>query len=197
MLPQGQRRDDPPSRMSFRFRLALLVRRYPIHIALALALLLVTIPLYFLVRSNDALHDSNARLRTTVRQVGESNGKLASSLKYIQTSRRIISERFCDSMNSTARSTNAQNDYIRSLIVRGAKDSAVFEDLFRQFGAPPYPKRFREARGRARRLGRYKVALLDCQRFFIQIDCEVEALDTGVHPRDCVKARLERDRSNG
>lgn len=56
------------------------------------------------------------------------------------------------------RINNEQNRALRALIVRGAKASRPFEELYREFGAPPYPQRLEDARTAARLLPR-----IDCR----------------------------------
>lgn len=46
----------------------------------------------------------------------------------------------------------AQNRALRSMIVNGAKGSRIFEPIYRQYGAPSYNQRVREAREAAGKL---------------------------------------------
>lgn len=188
MLPDGKRVDDPPRKGrldAVRFRLKLLAVKYPIQIAFIIALFALLIPVYMLV-------ESNAQLRSDASQLRKSNSKVSDSLVYIQESRRVITREFCGVINDNSASTNAQNDYLQTILIGSVKQSRSFEATFRKLGLPPYRERLKQAKERADALAAFKVPSIDCGDLFTQIDCQIEALRVQGDPRDCIGRREAR-----
>jgi hypothetical protein len=87
-------------------------------------------------------------------RVVELSADVRSLAQIQQDGRRELVDVVC-SVNTT------QNRTLRALLVEGAKGSRVFEELYRQYGAPPYRVRLAQARANARRLPDMDCAALD------------------------------------
>lgn len=145
----GQRiTDPPPDKQPFQFRTALAARKYPVQIALVIALLAACIPVYLLVQSNSDLRRSNRQLRSALLTTVEN--------------RKATVNVFCRVINGNTVAINAQSQYIQGLIIGGAKSSHAFEHVFRSLGLPPYKKRLAQAVKQASGLKKLKVPPLDC-----------------------------------
>lgn len=183
MMPSGKRVDDPPRKgrgSALRFRLTLAVRKNPIQVAMVVALVVLLVPVYMLIASNAQLRNSN-------RSLVASNSRLKDTLELSSINRAASSRIYCDVINQNADTNNQQTDYFQSLIISGAKQSRIFDDLYRQFGAPPYKNRLNQAKKTAGRLEQFRVDVLDCQTFVTRIQCEAEALATGASVEVCIR----------
>jgi hypothetical protein len=166
-LLTGARIDDPPPKeQRVKFRLALAARKYPVQIALVVALMAACVPIYQLLQSNGDLRRSNASLR---------NALLAS-----QKSRATTVGVFCHVINRNAAVSNKQTDYLRAILVNSAKSSKPFESVFRRLGLPPYHARLHHALVQARHLEKAKIPALSCRDL-------VESVNTAT--RKVVQAR--------
>jgi hypothetical protein len=125
----------------FKWRVSLATVAYPVQIALVIALVLVAIPTFLVL---------------------EQQGQ-------IQSGRRITVGIFCRSLNHNGNTTNAEADYIKALIVSGAKQSKVFEPIYRQYHAPPYEERVKQAEQQAAKLDGLKVSPLNCKKLVHQV----------------------------
>lgn len=162
----GSRIDDPPpASQPFMFRLELAVRKYPVQLALVLMFVVVSIPIYMLLNSNSDLRHSNTQLRN--------------ALVSTQTSRVATLSTFCKVINHNAKTANTQTDYLKQIIVGGAKSSRAFEHVFRELGLPPYKVRLRLARQQASGLDRVKLPALKCQKFVHSANQQIKELNKG------------------
>lgn len=150
-LTGGRIDDPPPKEQPLKFRLGLASRKYPVHIALVIALLVMLVPLYLLIASNGDLRASNQHLRT--------------ALVVTQTTRVTTLASFCHVINRNARTANTQTDYLKGILINGAKASKAFERTFRQLGLPPYKVRLKQAEKQASGLDRVKLPALNCTKF--------------------------------
>lgn len=76
--------------------------------------------------------------------------KASSQGREITTSRERMTAVFC-------RANNEQRKALRVLIVRGAKQSRVFEPIYREYGAPSFRQRLEQAQ-----VGAATLSALDC-----------------------------------
>lgn len=166
LLPRGERVDDPPApEQKLRYRVSLALHKYPIQIALVIAMLILLLPLFMLIRSNHDLRDSN--------------GKLRAALINTQVNRKGTLGAFCKVINTNAAAANTQTDYIQGLIIGGVKSSKAFEKTFRQLHLPPYKKRLKAAMQQANGLERLKLPPLDCKKLQADADKQIEDLRKG------------------
>lgn len=168
-LPTGTRVDDPPPKEStLRFRLALAARKHPVGLAMTIALLVVAVPVVLLIQSN---HE----LRTATQTVQHSQRDLITASRRVQSSRRAVTSLFCAVINQNGEANNRQTRYIQQLIVGGARQSAVFEPLYKAFHAPPYNLRLKQAKAVARNLNSSRVTKIKCG----QLERRIEAAAKG------------------
>lgn len=169
MLPRGQRVDDQSETKSFRFRLALAATKYPVQIALIIALVVLVYPVALLVESNADQKASNKRLRAA-------SADLREALATIAGNRKVLFARQCSQSNRNAKANNRQTTYFQALIVKSARDSKRLESVL---APPPYAERVRRARRQAARLDKFKVPLRDCAAEARQVETEFEKLSGG------------------
>lgn len=176
MMPKGQRVDDQPENKSLKFRLALAARKYPVQIALIIALLVLIYPVALLIDSNSDLKDSTKTLQESNQQIKKSARDLKGALETIQDNRKVLARSSCKQANDNATSNNAQTTFFQKLIVQSAVDSKIFDDLITQVGGPPYSERVKVAQGQARKLESLKVGVRDCKAEARKIEKEIEQL---------------------
>jgi hypothetical protein len=73
-----------------------------------------------------------------------------------------VAREICGQLDRNARTVNAQLRLYQGIIVGGAKQSRVFDRLYRQYGAPPYKVRVRQAAAAARRINGLRLPLPNC-----------------------------------
>lgn len=159
VLPVGNRRDDPPPK-HWRWRMGLTVAKYPVQVAILLALVILALPLAMLVKANSDLRGSQTALRDAI--VDSSS------------SRQVTSAAICRVLNENGRANNGQTEYLKALIIKSVHDSKQFEPSYRKLGLPPYSERLKQARGIAHRLDRYVVKGLDCKDLQVRIERDVQ-----------------------
>jgi endo-1,4-beta-D-glucanase Y len=71
--------------------------------------------------------------------------RLAAYDASLKASRKATTRVFCDTLNGI-------QETLRGMIINGAKASALFEDIYRDHGAPPYAQRVAEAQTNANKL---------------------------------------------
>jgi hypothetical protein len=160
--------------LQLRWRMAVAAVVYPVQIALAVALAVCTVPVYLVLAQQSDLHRSNAALKVQQVQVRELVGR-------IQDSRVHVTKDLCKQLDRNARTINSQLRLYQGIIVNGAKQSRVFESFFRQFGAPPYAVRLREAELSARRIEKLKLPLPNCSLAITRVQ-NPRGLNGRVHP---------------
>lgn len=158
ILPVGNRRDDPPPK-HWRWRVGLTVAKYPVQVAILLALVILAIPMVMLISANGDLRGSQKALRE--------------ALVASQTSRAVTGRVICEVTNANARTNNGQNRTLKEIIVGSVKQSKRFEPTYRKLGLPPYPDRLREAKAIARRLNRYTVKEANCETLQRRIEHDI------------------------
>jgi Sec-independent protein translocase protein TatA len=172
---EGKRVDDPPEG-GLMFRLRLAARKYPVQIALVIALLVLIYPVALLISSNSDLKDSTKALQESNRQIKKSATDLKAALEAIQDNRKVLAGSSCAQANNNAKANNAQTSFFQKLIVQSAVDSKIFDDLITQVGGPPYGQRVHTAQGQAKKLETLKVPLRDCKEDVRKIEKEIEQL---------------------
>jgi hypothetical protein len=138
-----------------RWRVALAIVTHPVLLALTVALLVVAVPIWQLVGVSSGL-------RRTQKTQGDQQAQITSLVKRIQIERANTVGVFCASINKNIRSNRQLTVYLRKLLITGAKQSAAFEDLYRQHGFPPYLVRLKQAQGQADKIVSFSGPLLKC-----------------------------------
>lgn len=149
--------------LMLRWRLAVATTTRPVMVALAISMLVCATPVWMLL-------DQSHTLRSQQKVNIEQQRQIADLLGEIQNSRQRTTEVFCGNLNANARTNNAQLKLFQGIIVNGARSSVIFEDLYRQFGAPPYATRLSQAERQARKIERLKLPTLDCDRAVQEIE---------------------------
>jgi hypothetical protein len=141
--------------LQFRWRLAVAAVVYPVQIAVTLALLVCAVPVYLVLQQ-----------QATIRHTAEVAKSAATGQRHlvegIQASRVRVAREICGQLDRNARTVNAQLRLYQGIIVGGAKQSRVFDRLYRQYGAPPYRVRVRQAAAAARRINALRLPLPNC-----------------------------------
>lgn len=163
---KGQRiTDPPPKQQPLAFRVGIAARKYPVQIALVIALVAACVPIYMLVNSNSELRKSNHDLRK--------------ALILTASNRKAVVNAFCKVINTNTATQNTQTRYIQGLIISGAKSSHAFEHVFRDLGLPPYKKRLAQARRQAGGLKHLKVPPIRCHKLDRELDRQIGKLKSG------------------
>lgn len=162
-MPQGRRTADQAKRDKPRHWVAIQASRHPVSMALIAAVLVAMIPLAMVLdqqntitRQQDTLSEQQVRLNSLVARMN--------------TDRAIISDAFCKALNANARANNNQTTALENIIVNSTKASKPFENVYRQFGLPPYRERLRQARHLAGLLRHNRVDIADCDAYVRQIE---------------------------
>jgi hypothetical protein len=194
MLPEGKRVDDPPPKNNLRWRLALAAHKYPVQLALLLATLVLAVPVFLLISSNSDLRTSNVELKSSNNRLTVATARVDAALTEIQANRQVTVGTFCSVINENAVANNRQTDYLIHLLVDGAKQSGVFEKLYKDFGAPPLKERIQEAVKRGDALAQFRVQSLNCDAFVDCVNNEIQAKNTGKKPDpgNCTAKKLTR-----
>lgn len=175
-LPRGQRVDDPPvPEQKTQYRLAIMLRRYPVQVALALALVVVAIPVYMLVNSNSDLRKTNKELRGSTHRLRAALKDTQDAFRVTQANRKATTLSFCKVINTNAAALNTQSRYIQGLIVGGVRSSKAFERTFKSLGLPPYKERLRQAIKQANGLKKLELPPLKCKELAAAIQVEIDS----------------------
>lgn len=146
-LPRGNRVDDQPELKGWqgvKFRLALMTRRYPVQIALAIALLICAYPVWLLVAASNNLKTAQQELRDAVVTTN--------------ATRVVSSSAYCTAI----RNNTITSDAIIDFLVRTIQDSPR---------PPGQTQAEREAMQEfASGLASLKRVPLDCDKFKAQIE---------------------------
>lgn len=162
LLPKGTRVDDAPKQEGVRglkFRLALAARKYPIQIALCIALAVVAYPVWLLV-------DASKDLRTANDKVAAAQANLQAAVEQTTTSRHASSQAICAAVNKNASANNGQTDYFITLTEKNLKNPPDHK--------PITPEQQKQAEAFIRRIGALKIKPLDCAQLQKQIDSDVK-----------------------
>lgn len=146
-----------------RWRLAVATTTHPVGVALAISMLVCTIPVLMLLNQSGHLKQQQA-------VDSDQQTQIADLLGEIQGSRKATTKVFCDNLNANARTNNAQLKLFQNIIVEGARSSLIFESLYRQYGAPPYATRVAQAEREAQKIERLKLPRLDCDKAVEEIE---------------------------
>lgn len=131
--------------------LVTLIVRNPVTVGMTLALLVASLALVLVLSALVGLGDQQDRLSTFQRQTA--------------VNRVANVGQFCRAINSNAATINRQTDYLKGIIINGAKQSRAFEHVFHQLGLPPYKVRLAQAQLQAAGLEKRKIPALDCKKF--------------------------------
>lgn len=138
-----------------RWKLALWAVVYPVQVALALSLVICAIPVYLVL-------DQQGQMRAQQRQIG----KLVHD---IQRNRVSVTRDICAQLDRNARTSNAQLDLFKGIIVGSVKGSKPFEKTYRAFGLPPYKVRLKQALKTAHSIDRLKLPLPNCTKAIFNV----------------------------
>jgi hypothetical protein len=148
--------------LQLRWRLAVAAVVYPVQIAVTLALVVCAVPVYLVLESQARLKDQADAQAAQADVQAAQQKQIADLVTGIQTSRVKATGDICRVLDRNTRITNAQLALFQTLIVSGAKQSRIFDNLYKQFGAPDYPARVRQAQRYATKIGRLKLPLPNC-----------------------------------
>lgn len=139
----ARRRGDPKHPGPV-FTLGQILQRWPIHVGLLIALIVVApITIINLVQWQ----------------------RISNQNQEIQKNRVAVSSATCRAINLLSRADNGQTVYIEGLILAGPEASRAFEPLIRRYGGPPYPVRKAEAEHTAKGLRLLSLPSINCRAF--------------------------------
>lgn len=139
--------------------------RHPVLAAFAIATTIAAIPLYMVLDAQSTIRDQATTNQAQQQQISD-------LLHRIQLNRAESTGTFCRTVNANGRANNRQTAALESIIIQSTKASRPFENVYRQFGLPPYKERLRQARRLAGKLDSAKVVILDCKAQVKQIQAE-------------------------
>lgn len=171
ILPRHQRVDDPPDKNRMEWRLWLALQKYPIQVALFLALLVLAVPVTLLLNDNSSLR---AAVRSADHQRLDANRqrdtlsaavvRLDAAIAEIQSQRHEATLRVCNGINALTGAIHTENVYLGTIITNGARQSKPFDKIYRQFGLPPYSARLKQAERLAHGILRNAPHAVNCQQ---------------------------------
>jgi hypothetical protein len=135
--------------VKLRWRAAVMTVQYPVQLALVVAILVSSIPVWMLVRQSSTIKSQQTQITELVTQ--------------IQLSRAAAVGETCGKINRTTIAVNAEIGYLKGLILNGAKSTKAFDRTLRQLGLPPYRKRLAQAEKQAAGLNRFVLTPLNCE----------------------------------
>lgn len=165
----GRRTADQQVRDKPKHWLSIAISRHPVGAALIVAVAIAMIPLVMVL-------DQQSTLKTQASKIDRQQGTLNSLVRRTQKGRIVSSKAFCRSTNANAVANNRQTAVLQGIIVKSVTSSKPFDNLYRQFGLPPYRVRLRQARHIAAQLEASKVAKLPCLSFAQKIEDELSAV---------------------
>lgn len=133
-----------------RWKIALAVTTHPILVALTLAMVIASVPLYLFLGVSQENRDQQTQI--------------AGLVKRIQDERKKTVGIFCRRINNNIDASKRLSNYLQQLIVVGAKQSRAFEDLYQAHGFPPYNVRLRLAKKQAKRITSFNNAPIKCRQ---------------------------------
>jgi hypothetical protein len=152
--------------LQLRWRLALWSVVYPVQIALIVALAILAIPVTMLL-------NAQADLRKAQRDIEAGQRASQRNQVEIQRSRVAVTKDICAQLDRNARTSNAQLKLFQGIIVNGARQGQIFNKLYREFGAPPYRTRLKQAKKTARAIEHLKLPLPNCTKAVYKINSAV------------------------
>lgn len=148
--------------LKLRWRTALAVSTHPVMVALTVAILVMSIPLYLLVGVSATLRHQQVVARTQQSQI-------TALVKRIQVERKNTVHTFCGKINRNIRTTQRQSGYIKFLMIQGTVQSRGFEELLVSHGFPPYEVRLRRAKKQAAKIVSFNNGKIDCKKIAAEI----------------------------
>lgn len=148
--------------LKLRWRTALAVTTHPVMVALTVAIIVMSIPLYLLVGVSATLRHQQSVARAQ-------QGQIAGLVKRIQVERKNTVNTFCRKINRNIRTTQRQSGYIKLLIIQGAVQSRGFEELLVSHGFPPYEVRLLQAKKQAAKIVSFNNGVIDCAKIAAEI----------------------------
>lgn len=145
--------------LQVRWKLAVWTVVYPVQIALVVALAVCAIPVYLLLDAQADLRNSQAELRGAVQT--------------IQTNRIAVTKDICAQLDRNARTSNAQLDLFKGIIVGSVKQSRPFEKTYRTLGLPRYKLRLKSAKKTAKKIDMLKLPLPNCRAAIFKVATSV------------------------
>lgn len=161
----GERSTDPPEK-PLKWQIGVALRKYPVQAALAVAIVIVAIPVWLMIGAQSDLQAAQSDLEFATSSLQE-------VLEDSQQSRKTTTRAFCDAINANAEQANRQTDQLRDMILSGARQSRAFDDLYRERGLPDYETRVKMARDAVKRLDERKIPVLDCDKYLGEIENEL------------------------
>jgi hypothetical protein len=149
--------------LRIRWRTALAIATHPVMVALTVAIIVMSIPLYFLLGVSGKVREQQGTIKAQ-------QGQMAALVKRIQVERKKTVGIFCTKINTNIEASHKLSVYLKKLLVEGAIQSRAFEDLYQQHGFPPYSVRVRKAREQARTILGFSSKPIDCEDIRLQIE---------------------------
>lgn len=171
LLPKGTRVDDAPEQHGVhgvRFRLALAARKYPIQIALLIALAVAAVPVWLLVDASKGLKSATADVAGAQHRVTAAQKKLQAAVEATTASRKASSASYCRAINRNAKANNGQTDYFIALTRKNLKNPPDHK--------PITPDQRKQAEQFITRIGTLKIKPLDCKIFQAKIEADVKRI---------------------
>lgn len=106
-------------------------------------------------------------------RVEASNARQDREARATQRGRESTATLICSALNANSSASRRQAAYIKGLILAGAKQSKVFEPIYRQYGLPPYKQRLAQAQAQADGLDASLPPIIDCGALLRRIRFEV------------------------
>ena len=164
MGPADQAKRDKPKHW-----LSIAISRHPVGAALIVAVAIAMIPLVMVL-------DQQGTIKTQASKIDRQQDQLNALVHRTQRGRVAVSTTFCRSINQNAEANNKQTDLLQGIIVKSVTSSRPFDNLYRQFGLPPYRVRLRQARRISAQLEAAKVQSLPCAAFAKRIERELTSV---------------------
>lgn len=165
----GRRTMDQPKREQPKHWLSIAVSRHTVGAALIVAVIIAMIPLLMVL-------DQQGTLKTQASKIDRQQEQLNSLVRRTQKGRITSSRVFCRTINENGLANNEQTTVLQNIIVKSVTASKPFDNLYRQFGLPPYRVRLKQAHHIAAQLERSKVHSLPCASFARKIENELKAV---------------------
>lgn len=148
---EGRRVDDPPPKQPLRFRLALAIRKYPVHFGVLLALVLLAIPVSLVVV-----------------EVVKNRNLVAS----IQRQRAETTAVFCHALNNVGSVNQRQNAVLGGILVSSVKQGRIYRPVLHKLGVPlpPYAQQLKQAKQFQDQLNQTQPPPVNCAKLRRQIE---------------------------
>jgi hypothetical protein len=171
----GRRTADQTTRAKPKHWASIAISRHPVGAALLVAVAIAMIPLIMVL-------DQQGTIQTQADKISRQQEQLNALVRRSQKGRVTTATAFCRAINENGAANNKQTSVLQSIIVKSVTSSKPFDNLYRQFGLPPYRVRLRQAKQIAAQLQAGKVSALPCKGFADRIERELTAVPPPTRP---------------